>query len=273
MNSNFDQAIFLDVPSLRSTVVVPGSTAWNHSHGTSWSTKVRIIPWISGGDGSAEGDSGSGDGGGTGDGSSDGGNDGGASSDEDKNKPTLTQDQVNAIVAREVAKAQRGKLDPKELGFESGKELKDFLDKQKEAADAAKDQATKDLEAAKEQAKKDAETTVLSKANERITKSEFVVKASAAGVTSPADAYVIAKTMPIWTQVELVENGDDVEVKGFDDNFFEELKKEKSFLFATAGGQQGGKDLGGGAGNSDKGGKDRLSEESLLKNYPALKNR
>jgi hypothetical protein len=198
--------------------------------------------------------------------------DGGAAADAGGDK-TLTQDQVNAIVAREVAKAQRGKLDPKELGFESGKELKDFLDKQKEAADAAKDQATKDLEAAKEQAMKNAEATVLTKANERITKSEFVVKAATAGVTSPADAYVIAKTMPIWTQVELVEDGDDVKVNGFDDAFFEEMKKEKPFLFASAGGQPGGKDLGGGAGNSDKGGKDRLGEDSLLKNYPALRNR
>jgi len=51
------------------------------------------------------------------------------------------------------------------------------------------------------------------------------------------------------------------------------LKKEKPFLFASAGGQQGGGDLGGGAPNNDKGGKDRLSEENLLKNYSALRNR
>jgi hypothetical protein len=184
---------------------------------------------------------------------------------------TLTQDEVNRIVAREVAKAQRGKLDPTELGFESGKELREFLDKQKEAAEAAKDEATKELEAAKKQATKDAEATVLTKANERITKSEFVVKAAAAGVTSPADAYVIAKTMPIWTQVELVEENDDVTVNGFDDAFFEEMKKEKPFLFATAGAQQGG-DLGGGAPNNDRSG-GRLAEDNLLKSYPALKNR
>lgn len=199
----------------------------------------------------------------------DGGTDDAGQGSDDK---TLSQDQVNAIVAREVAKAQRGKLDPKELGFESGKELKEFLDKQKELTEAAKDEATKELEAAKKQATKDAEATVLTKANERITKSEFVVKASAAGVTSPADAYVIAKTMPIWTQVELVENGDDVEVKGFDDEFFKELKEQKSFLFAAAGGQQGG-DLGGGAPNNDRGGQGRLAEDKLLTNYPALKNR
>jgi hypothetical protein len=196
----------------------------------------------------------------------DGGTDSGGS---DK---TLTQDEVNRIVAREVAKAQRGKLDPTELGFESGKELREFLDKQKEAAEAAKDEATKELEAAKKQATKDAEATILTKANERITKSEFVVKAAAAGVTSPADAYVIAKTMPIWTQVELVEENNDVTVNGFDDAFFEEMKKEKPFLFATAGGQQGG-DLGGGAPNNDRGGQGRLSEDKLLKDYPALKNR
>lgn len=205
---------------------------------------------------------------GTGTDKPDGGtDDGGQGSDK-----TLSQDEVNRIVAREVAKAQRGKLDPTELGFESGKALKEFLDKQKEAADEARSESEKALEEAKKQATKDAEATVLTKANERITKSEFVVKASAAGVTSPADAYVIAKTMPIWTQVELVEENDDVTVKGFDDDFFEEMKKEKPFLFATAGGQQG-QDLGGGAPNSDRGGKDRLSEDSLLKQYPALKNR
>jgi ElaB/YqjD/DUF883 family membrane-anchored ribosome-binding protein len=195
----------------------------------------------------------------------DGGTDSGGS---DK---TLTQDEVNRIVAREVAKAQRGKLDPTELGFESGKELREFLDKQKELAEQSKDEATKELEAAKKQATKDAEATILSKANERITKSEFVVRASAAGVSSPADAYVIAKTMPIWTQVELVENGDDVEVKGFDDDFFKEMKEQKPFLFATAGAQQGG-DQGAGAPNNDRS-KDRFSEETLLREYPALKNR
>jgi ElaB/YqjD/DUF883 family membrane-anchored ribosome-binding protein len=199
----------------------------------------------------------------------DGGTDDAGRGSDDK---TLSQDQVNAIVAREVAKAQRGRLDPHELGFESGKELKEFLDKQKEAVNQAKSESEKALEEARTQATKDAEATVLSKANERITKSEFVVKASTAGITSPADAYVIAKTMPIWTQVELVENGDDVEVKGFDDDFFKEMKEQKPFLFTAAGGQQGG-DLGGGAPNSDRGGNTRLSEDSLLKEYPALKNR
>jgi hypothetical protein len=184
---------------------------------------------------------------------------------------TLTQDEVNRIVAREVAKAQRGKLDPTELGFESGKDLREFLDKQKEAADQAKSEAEKSVEEARKEATKNAEATILTKANERITKSEFVVKASAAGVTSPADAYVIAKTMPIWTQVELVENGDDVEVKGFDDDFFKEMKEAKPFLFASAGGQQGS-DSGAGAPNNDRSG-GRLSEDTLLKEYPALKNR
>jgi hypothetical protein len=235
---------------------------------------AQVLPWISGGDGSAEGDPNPDGGDGTGDGSSDGGNDSGAGSDADKDKEkdksTLTQDQVNAIVAREVAKAQRGKLDPKELGFESGKELKEFLDKQKEAQEASKDEATKELEAAKAQATKDAEATILSKANERITKAEFFVHANAAGVSSPADAYVLAKTMDIWTQVELVEEGDDVKVSGFDDDFFKELKEQKPFLFGSATGQKGGADLGGGAANEDKS-KDRFSEESLKEKYAALR--
>lgn len=185
---------------------------------------------------------------------------------------TLSQDQVNAIVAREVAKAQRGKLDPKELGFESGKALQEFLDKQKEVAEAAKDEATKALEQAKKDAADQARSEVLTRANERFIKAEFVVAANKAGVSAPADAYVLAKTMPIWTQVELVEEGDDVAVKGFDDDFFKELKEQKSFLFATASTGQGG-DLGGGAPNTDKDGKNRLSEENLRERYPALKNR
>jgi hypothetical protein len=231
------------------------------------------MPWISGGDGSAESDSGSGDGGGTGAGSSDGGSgdSGGGDAGDKDDKPTLTQKQVNDIVARETAKAQRGKLDPKELGFESGKELKEFLDKQKDAADAVKDQATKDLEAAKEQATKDAEERVLSKANERLIRAEFVVQASKAEVSSPADAYVLAKTMEIWTQVELVEANDDVTVSGLDEDFFKQLKEAKPFLFEQNG-QGGGKDLGGGAGGGKREA-DSLSPTELSKTYPALGNR
>lgn len=194
----------------------------------------------------------------------DGGTDDGGS---DK---TLTQDEVNRIVAREVAKAQRGKLDPSELGFESGKALKEFLDKQKEAVDQAKTDSEKAIEEAKTTAAKAAEEGVLSKANERFIKAEFVVAANKAGVSAPADAYVLAKTMDIWTQVELAESGDDVEVKGFDDDFFKTLKEQKPFLFATAGGQGG--DQGAGAANNDRS-KDRFSEDNLLKEYPALKNR
>ena len=183
----------------------------------------------------------------------------------------LSQDEVNRIVAREVAKAQRGKLDPRELGFESGKDLKEFLDKQKEVAEQAKSESEKALEQAKSDATKAAEERVLSKANERFLKAEFVIAANKAGVSAPADAYVLAKTMDIWTQVELVESGDDVEVKGFDEDFFKQMKEQKPYLFVTAGEQQGG-DLGGGAANADRS-KDRFSEENLLKEYTALRNR
>lgn len=269
MTDSIDQAIFLDAPSLNSTVVLFPSTFTTSGANVRYGT-ARIMPWISGGsdEGSGESDSGSGDGDGTDTDKSggDGTDDGGKGSEK-----TLSQDEVNRIVAREIAKAQRGKLDPKELGFESGKELKDFLDQQKQAADEAKTQAEKDLEEAKNTAREEAEKGVLAKANERLVRAEFVAEAAKAGVSAPADAYVLAKTMEIWTQVELVEENDDVTVKGFDEDFFKELKQAKPYLFAEEQGGAGGRDLGGGAGGGNRDDA-KSKDDKLLTDYPALRN-
>jgi hypothetical protein len=252
-----DQAVFLD-------------------DGFVW--RGRFYPTISGGNGSTEGDLGSGGEGGTGSGNSDatsGANDGGSGSGvgagggSDK---TFTQEEVNALIARETAKAQRGKLDPSELGFESAKAMKEYLDSAKARDEAAKDDQQRKVDEAVDAAKQEAEGKVLKKANDRLVAAEFKVAAAHAGVSAVDDALVLARTMDIWKQMEIVEQGEDVVIKGFDDAFFEELKKAKPFLFASEGGGTGGSgDIGAGAGgsNSGAGGK---SDEQLHKLYPALPN-
>lgn len=246
---NIDQALFLD---------------------RGFTVGGRFYPYISGGS-EGEGDSGSGDGdgtgtdnsGGTSGGTGDGEGDGGQGSGEDEKK--FSQKELNDHIAREVSKAQRGKLDPKELGFESAKELKEFLDKQKEAMEEAKTQAEKDLEEAKTKAADEAKSTVLAQATERLILAEFKIAANAAGVVAPDDAYVLAKTMDIWTQVEVDE--DKNEVSGFDNHFFDSLKEKKPYLFGDAK-QNGSGDIGAGAGGGGGGGGDRTAE--LKEKYKAL---
>lgn len=182
---------------------------------------------------------------------------GGSDSGDDK---TFTQAEVNAIAAREAAKAARGKIDPKELGFQSAKEAKDAIEAARKAADDAKDESTKALEQAKEEAAKQAREEVLSKANQRLLKASFMVQA-AGKVVDAEDAFVIAQTTELWKDVELNEETGDV--SGLDDKFFEDLKKAKPHLFAT---QQGGQDLGAGR----QGGGDTDTSGELAQKYAAL---
>ena len=222
-----------------------------------------------------QGNSDPGGGGGTGSDNSGGtsGDTGGGTSSGDQgtgdqgSDKTFTQKDVNDLIAREVAKAQRGKLDPSELGFQSGKELKDFLDSAKKQADEAKTEAERQLEEAKTNAAKAAEEGVLARANTRLVAAEFKVAAKDAGVVAVDDALTLARTMEIWKQVELENDGDDVKVKGFDQVFFDELKKAKPFLFAPDGGTTTdiGTRTGGGDTKSDKN-----SPEELRKRYSAL---
>ena len=177
---------------------------------------------------------------------------------------TFTQEEVNAIAAREAAKAARGKLDPKELGFDSAKEMKEFFESAKQKAEADKDEDEKALEQAVREAREEVTTAVLATANERVMKSEFTLAAMQHEVEPGAmgDAFTLAKTMDIWKDVDLDDEG---VVSGLDDNFFAELKKAKPFLFKQApvgaGAGAGGAAPSGGKGNEDA---------ELAAKYPAL---
>ena len=273
MRNDSDQALILDAPHLNSTVAItyPGSSIspwWGTSppYYTSWPATVRILPYISGGSGE-ESDSGTGDGDATeGDDSDATSGDKGDGGTGDGGQKMLSQEQVNDIIAREVAKAQRGKLDPKELGFESGKELKEFLETSKKAADDAKSEAEKTLEKAVKEAADEARSTVLAQANERLVAAEFKLAAAKVGITAPDDALVLAKTMPLWSQVELSEEDGNVKVSGFDEAFFKELKDAKPFLFTST---SANSDVGAGAGAG--GGTNKNSPEHLSELFPALK--
>jgi hypothetical protein len=176
---------------------------------------------------------------------------------------TFTQEEVNALVTRETQKAARGKLDPKELGFASKDELKTFLQKMKDKEEADKSQEDKDREQAIKDAVAEAEGRVLSKANARLIKSEFVIAASKAGVTIPMDdAFQVAQT--------LEEFGPEVDeekstVSGFDDDFFKAFQKAKPYVFARAGASDIGVGAAGGGANKDK-----VKEQDLRGKYPSL---
>jgi len=177
----------------------------------------------------------------------------------------LPQDEVNAIVAREVAKAQRGKLDPKELGFESAKELKDFMDQAKQSMEAAKDESTKEFEAAVKEAREQARTEILAVANDRLIRAEFMLAAVNKGVRFGDDAYALAKTMEGWSSVEVSDEG---KVSGLDDAFFEELKTQKPYLFEEP--KTAIPDAGAGAHGAPG---EKNSPQELAAKYPALRGR
>lgn len=220
----------------------------------------QLFPVIRGG---AE-DSGDGDGTPPGDGDGTPPADGGSSGEQDK---TFTQDQVNALVTREVQKAARGKLDPKELGFESGKELKEFLDQVKEEHEAAKGEEEKALEEAIAQAKGLAREEVLIPAENLMLKAHFMLAAADSGVTKATveDAFLLARSMPEWDDVSV---GEDGTVSGLDEGFFTALKEAKPYLFASEGGPPPTPGIKPGAGGGPP---DPASKaKALAEKYPAL---
>lgn len=202
--------------------------------------------------------------------------DGGTSDDKDDGKSgdekMFTQDQLNAIVTRETQKATRGKLDPKELGFENAKDMKTWVDSMKKTADDAKTEDEKTREAAIEAAKREATDSVLSKANERILKAEFLLAAMDHGIRKEArsDAYLLAPTVDSFSAVEV---SDDGKVTGFDDAFFEELKENKPYLFEPEGDDGDGSrgDIGAGRRGASKTDADKVAD--LRTTYPALQQR
>lgn len=187
--------------------------------------------------------------------------DGGESSDK-----TFTQDQVNAIAAREAQKASRGKLDPKELGFESAKAMKDWIEAQKTQSEAAKTDEEKAFEDRVKAAEDAAKASVLDTANSRLLRAEFMLAAVKAGVAHGEDAFVLARTLEDWADVEIKDDGT---VVGFDDHFFDSLKEAKPYLFK-------GEDNGdnsvpdAGAGRRGGGKPDRAKELSAIPQYAKL---
>ena len=189
----------------------------------------------------------------------------GGTDDSTSGSKTLSQEEVNAIVAREVAKAQRGKLDPKELGFESAKELKEFMDSAKQNLEASKDESQKELEAAVKAAKEEAVKSVLLVANDRLIRAEFMLAAANKGVRFGDDAFALAKTMEGWSSIEVSDEG---RVSGLDDAFFEELKTQKPYLFEEA--KTPIPDAGAGAHGAPG---EKNSPQELTAKYPALRGR
>ena len=182
----------------------------------------------------------------------------------------FSQEEVNAIVAREANKAQRGKLDPSELGFQSGKELKEFLEKAKATEEQNKTDAEKALEEATEKAKKDAEAGVLTKAQNISRRAEFKLQAIQNQVDPKYtdQAFTLAHQLDEWANVEV---DDDGVVTGLDEAFFVALKEHSPFLFTEASGDGSG-DIGA---RSGSGGKSVQSpeerREELSKTYKALR--
>jgi len=222
---------------------------WDQAHIT-WTTdgtngfwrRGQWYPIIAGGSEDAEGDGTPPD---DGDGTPPADGDDGKGTDDGK---TFTQDEVNALVTREVSKAARGKLDPKDLGFESAKDMKTFIDEMKSKQEADKTEEDKAKEEAVKAAADTARNEVLTVANSRLVKAEFLTAAADAGISKDArnDAFVLAQTLEDWSSVEVDDDGN---VKGFDDAFFTTLKEAKPFLFAEkvipdagAGRSGGGKD-------------------------------
>jgi hypothetical protein len=189
--------------------------------------------------------------------------------DGESEPKTFTQEQVNALMAKEVSKATRGKLDPKELGFESAKEAQEFLTKAKELTEQQKTEAEKELEARVKQARDEATAEVLGKAKQIALRAEFTVQATQAGVVDPEGAFILAQTQEDWKEIQV---SDDGTVSGLDDAFFESLKEAKPYLFGMTPGQDGKPpapriDPGAGGASSDEAAQ-RAAE--LAKRYPAL---
>jgi hypothetical protein len=166
---------------------------------------------------------------------------------------------VNALIARETSKAQRGKLDPKELGFTSSKELQTFLETARTQAEANKSESEKAVEEAVKAATDQARAEVLDVAGELVLKAEFLIAAKDHNVKYPHDAYALVQDLKEWETVDI---GEDGVVEGIDDTLFDVLKTSKPFLFD----QPGAADIG--AGNRSQGKNDA---EEIRAKFPALK--
>lgn len=192
---------------------------------------------------------------------------------EDKSgeKKTFTQEQLNDIIAREKTSALRGKLDPKELGFTSQKELKEFVDSMKAKADEEKTDAEKATQEAVEKAVKEAEEGILKEANRRVLKAEFTLKATKAKIHPDRvdDAFTLAQqNEDLWKGVDVDEKG---VVTGLNETFFDDLKKAKSFLFEDEKSEEGeGSNDAGARSGGGSGATGDAKDKDLREKFPAL---
>lgn len=184
------------------------------------------------------------------------------SSDDSKDKgKTFTQEEVNSLLARETSKAKRGKLDPSEFGFKNKAELDEYLKSAREKVDADKSDQEKALDEARKKAEDEARSSVLSTANERLLRAEFLMQAVKNNVEYAEDAFDLAKKLDEWKEVAI---SDDGSVSGLDDALFEALKESKPFLFKADEEDDGTGDAGAGTrsgGQSDKGRVAKLKEQ------------
>lgn len=192
--------------------------------------------------------------------------------DSDEEERKFTQEDVNKLLAKEVDKAKRGKLDPKELGFDSRKDLETFVKQMKEKSEEEKSEAERQMETAINEAKESATKDVLAKSKQLVLKAEFKLQAQANGVSAEArdDAFVIAQTLEDWQNVEVSDDGD---VSGLDEDFFETLKKDKPYLFAQPSDEDEGEDTTPNIGQrarGRRGSKEGPADKELKAKYPAL---
>lgn len=191
-----------------------------------------------------------------------------SSGGEDKGEKTFTQKDLDRILAKEKSKALRGKVDAKDLGFESAKDMKAFVDSMKEKAEADKSDAEKALEDAVNKARDEATVAAMVRAKSITLKAEFRVAAQEAGIPKDRldDAYALAQNLEGWDDDVSID--DEGVVTGLDEDFFKNLEESKPWLFPSEseGSSGGSGDIGAGAGGKGK----LTSDEKLKAEYPAL---
>ena len=190
----------------------------------------------------------------------------GGKDDKDEEKK-FTQADVDKLIGREKSIATRGKVDPSELGFQSKKELEEFLEAKRKEDEDKKTEDQKALEDAKKAAKEEAEKSVLLPAQRMLMKADFKLGAVEAGIPKSMveDAFLIAQSLESWKGVEIKDGA----VTGLDEDFFAKFKEEKPHFFPEGSSDQGAGDIGAGAGGG-KGKKPDLEESKLRSRYSGL---
>lgn len=193
----------------------------------------------------------------------------------DGGNKTFTQDELDKIVQERLGRATRGKMEPKDFGFETKAELEAALKVAKDAGEAAKSEADKAIEAARKEGRKEAETELMGKASARLVRSEFILQAKDRNIVDPNSAYLLAKAEERFSGVQVK---DDDTVEGMDDTFWGDLLKGRDYLILAGSGDAGEKKPPPGNANAGTGTGGRKAppadrQEELKKAYPSLANR